>query len=86
MSILRRYSRDHLYVIFLHQVKEASEINRSRVTFFWKSKYNRSKYNKATIGNMSKVEIERTDSGFKAFKNVRGTTPIFKARKTICTL
>ena len=29
----RRFSRDHLYMIFLHQVKEALEIKRSRVTY-----------------------------------------------------
>ena len=80
-GIDRRFSTDHLYIIFLYQVKEALEIKRSRVTYFRKSKCNSSKYNKASIGKMSKSEIERTDVGFKAFKNVRGTTPYFQNMK-----
>ena len=80
-GIDRRFSTDHLYIIFLYQVKESLEIKRSRVTYFRKSKCNSSKYNKSTIGNMSKLEIERTDAGFKAFKNVRGTTPYFQNKK-----
>merc|ERR1711889_3106 len=30
---------------------------------------------------LTKTEIERSDLGFKAFKNVRGTTPYFEAKK-----
>ena len=30
---------------------------------------------------MTKLEIEWTDSGFKAFKIVRGTTPYFQSKK-----
>ena len=52
------------------------------MTYVRKSKYNSSNYNKATIGNMSKVEIERTDAGFKAFKNIRGTMPYFQEKFT----
>ena len=66
----------------IYQVKEALEIKRSRLTYFQKSKTNRSKYNKATIRNMTKVEIERTDTGFIVFKNVRGTTPYFEGKKS----
>ena len=80
-GIDRRFSRDHLYIILLYQVKEALEIKRSRVTYFRKLKTNRRKYNKATIGNMTKVEIERTNAGFKAYKNVRGTMPYFQGKK-----
>ena len=31
--------------------------------------------------NMLKTSIEQSDLGFKAFKNVRGTTPYFEAKK-----
>merc|ERR1712112_533641 len=30
---------------------------------------------------LTKTEMERSDLGFKAFKNVRGTTPYFEAKK-----
>ena len=62
-------------------MKEALEIKRSRVTYFIKSKCDRTKYIKATKRNYTKTEIEKADLGFKAFKNVRGTTPNFEAKK-----
>merc|ERR1712034_203405 len=34
-----------------------------------------------TLRDLTKTEIERSDLGFKAFKNVRGTTPYFEAKK-----
>merc|ERR1711905_29943 len=37
--------------------------------------------NKATLAGLTKTEMERSDLGFKAFKNVRGTTPYFEAKK-----
>merc|ERR1712002_1263663 len=36
---------------------------------------------KATLGALTKTEMERSDLGFKAFKNVRGTTPYFEAKE-----
>merc|ERR1712126_748211 len=42
---------------------------------------NKTKYNKDTLRALTKTEIERSDLGFKAFKNVRGTTPYFEAKK-----
>jgi len=42
---------------------------------------NRTKYTKASIKDMDKQQMERTDFGFRAFKNVRGTTPYFEAKK-----
>ena len=42
---------------------------------------NRTKYTKATLKDMTKTSLERDDFGFKAFKNVRGTTPYFEAKK-----
>ena len=71
----------HLYIIFLYQVKESLEFKRSRVNYFHKSKSNSRKYDKATIINMSKVVIEKTDLGFKAFKNLKGTMPYFQSKK-----
>ena len=43
-----------------------------------------SKYDKATIGYMSKLERERTDAWLKAFKNVKGITPYFQNKKNEC--
>merc|ERR1712243_495007 len=57
--------------------KESLEIKRSRVTYFRKCKMN----NKDTLRDLTKTEIERSDLGFKAFKNVRGTPPYFEAKK-----
>merc|ERR1711873_170822 len=54
---------------------------KSRVTYFRKCKINKTKYNKATLGALTKTEMERSDLEFKAFKNVRGTTPYFEAKK-----
>merc|ERR1711925_34549 len=34
-----------------------------------------------TLRALTRTEIERSDLGFKAFKNVRGTTPYFEAKK-----
>merc|ERR1712239_23799 len=42
---------------------------------------NKSKYNKSSLAGLTKTEMERSDLGFKAFKNVRGTTPYFEAKK-----
>ena len=42
---------------------------------------NKTKYNKDTLRALTKTEIERSDLGFKAFENVRGTTPYFEAKK-----
>merc|ERR1712030_196307 len=64
-----------------YQIKESLEIKRSRVTYFRKCKLNRTKYNKDTLRALTKTQIERSDLGFKAFKNVRGTTPYFEAKK-----
>merc|ERR1712177_149070 len=61
--------------------KESLEIKRSRVTYFRKCKMNKSKYNKSSLAGLTKTEMERSDLGFKAFKNVRGTTPYFEAKK-----
>ena len=80
-GIDRRYANDQQYIIFLYQIKESLEIKRSRVTYFRKCKMNKTKYNKATLGALTKTEMERSDLGFKAFKNVRGTTPYFEAKK-----
>merc|ERR1711873_361286 len=80
-GIDRRYGNDHQYIIFLYQIKESLEIKRSRVTYFRKCKMNKTKYNKDTLGALTKTEIKRSDIGFKAFKNVRGTTPYFEAKK-----
>merc|ERR1712082_189482 len=80
-GIDRRYAIDHQYIIFLYQIKESLEIKRSRVTYFRKCKMNKTKYNKATLGALTKTEMERSDLGFKALKNVRGTTPYFEAKK-----
>merc|ERR1711867_211752 len=80
-GIDRRFANDHQYIIFLYQIKESLEIKRSRVTYFRKGKMNKSKYKKATLGALTKTEMERSDLGFKAFKNVRGTTPYFEAKK-----
>merc|ERR1712208_279560 len=33
------------------------------------------------LRTLTKTQIERSDLGFKAFKNVRGTTPYFEAKK-----
>merc|ERR1712089_81949 len=33
------------------------------------------------LAGLTKTEMERSDLGFKAFKNVRGTTPYFEAKK-----
>merc|ERR1711955_170790 len=74
-GIDRRYANDHQYIIFLYQIKE------SRFTYFRKRKMNKTKYNKDTLRALTKTEIERSDLGFKAFKNVRGTTPYFEAKK-----
>merc|ERR1711873_131785 len=54
---------------------------KSRVTYFRKCKMNKTKYNKATLGALTKTDMERSDLGFKAFKNVRVTTPYFEAKK-----
>merc|ERR1711873_303196 len=80
-GIDRRYANEHQYIIFLYQIKESLEIKRSRVTYFRKCKMNKTKYNKDTLGAFTKTEIERSDLGFKALKNVRGTTPYFEAKK-----
>ena len=80
-GIDRRFASDHAYVCFLFHVKESLEIKRSRVTYFRKCKMNRTKYTKATLKDMTKTSLERDDFGFKAFKNVRGTTPYFEAKK-----
>merc|ERR1712041_24545 len=80
-GIDRRYANDHQYIIFLYQIKDSLEIKRSKVTYFRKCKMNKTKYNKATLGTLTKTQIERSDLGFKAFKNVRGTTPYFEAKK-----
>ena len=80
-GIDRRYANDHQYIIFLYQIKESLEIKRSRVTYFRKCKMNKSKYNKSSLAGLTKTEMERSDLGFKAFKNVRGTTPYFEAKK-----
>merc|ERR1712030_239401 len=61
------------------------EIKRSRVTYFRKCKMNKTKYNKDTLRALTKTEIERSDLGFKAFKNVRGTTPYFEDKKKVIT-
>ena len=66
-----------LYIIYLYQVKEALEIKRSRVTYTRKWKMNKVKYTKATIMSVQKIEIERGDLGFKALKNIKGTTTYF---------
>ena len=80
-GIDRRYANDHQYIIFLYQIKESLEIKRSRVIYFKKCKINEIKYTKATLGTLTKTGIERSDLGFKAFKNVRGTTPYFESKK-----
>merc|ERR1712177_192147 len=80
-GIDRRYANDQQYIIFLYQIKESLEIKRSRVTYFRKCKMNKSKYNKSSLAGLSKTEMERSDLGSKAFKNVRGTTPYFEAKK-----
>ena len=80
-GIDRRYASDHSYITFLFQVKEALEIKRSRVMYFRKCKMNRTKYTKAILQNMTQTSMEQSDLGFKAFKNVRGTTPYFEAKK-----
>ena len=80
-GIDRRYASDHSYITFLFQVKEALEIKRSRVTYFRKCKMNRTKYTKATLQDVTKMSMEQSDLGFKAFKNVRGTMPYFESKK-----
>merc|ERR1712215_340002 len=50
-------------------------------TYFRKCKMNKIKYNKSSLAGLTKTEMERSDLGFKAFKNVRGTTPYFEAKK-----
>merc|ERR1719481_453073 len=80
-GIDRRYANDHQYVIFLYQIKESLEIKRSRVTYFRKCKMNKSKYNKSSLAGFTKTEMERSDLGFKAFKNVRGTPYFYEAKK-----
>ena len=72
-GIDRRYDNDHQYIIFLYQIKESLEIKRSRVTYFRKCKMNKTKYNKATLGALTKTEMERSDLGFKALKNVNSS-------------
>ena len=67
--------------MYLYQIKDSLEITRSRVTYFRKFKMNKTKNTKATLGTLTKTEIERSDLGFKAFKNVRGTTPYFESKK-----
>merc|ERR1711962_744771 len=80
-GIDRRYANDHQYIIFLYQIKESLEIKRSRVTYFRKCKMDKTKYTKDSLRALTKNQIERSDLGFKAFKNVRGTTPYFEAKK-----
>ena len=80
-GIDRRYANDHQYIIFLYQIKESLEIKRSRVTYFRKCKLDKTKYTKDSLRALTKNQIERSDLGFKAFKNVRGTTPYFEAKK-----
>merc|ERR1712101_67648 len=75
----------HQYIIFLYEIKESLEIKRSRVTYFRKCKMNKTKYNKDTLRALTKTEIERSDLGFKAFKNVRGTMPYFEAKNKVIT-
>ena len=79
-GIDRRYFSDHLYIIFLYQVKEALEIKISRVTYFRKSKMNKIQYTKATIMNVQKTEIERADLDFKVFRTIIGTITYFQAK------
>ena len=76
-----RFVKDERYICFLFHVKEALEIKRSRVTYFRKCKMNRTKYNKSSLKDLTKGALERSDLEFKAFKNVRGTTPYFEAKK-----
>ena len=75
----RQFANDYTYVTFLFHVKEALEIKRSRVTYF--RKCFKKKYTVSSIKGIDKASIERSDYGFKAFKNVRGTTPYFEAKK-----
>lgn len=42
---------------------------------------NITKYTKATLGTLSRTEIETSDLCFKAFHKVRGTTTYFKSKK-----
>nr|XP_039268201.1 uncharacterized protein LOC120343147 [Styela clava] len=61
--------------------KEQIEIKRSCATFFRKSKIGKSRYTAQFFKNVDKQEIERTDLGYKVFKNVRGTAPYFQSAK-----
>ena len=80
-GIDRRFADDKTYVSFLYHVKEALEIKRSRVTYFRKGKMDKTRYTKETLKDIDKASIERTDMGFRAFKNVRGTAPYFEENK-----
>ena len=81
MGIDRRFVEDKVYMAFLLQIKEALDIKNSRVLFFRKSKTDKTKYNKASLKDVDKSSLERTDLGFRALKNIRGTAPYFEENK-----
>ena len=76
-----RFRDDGVYMAFLFLVKEQIEIKRSVCTFFRKSKLNKMTYDVKFLKSADKSEIERTDLGYKVFKNVRGTAPYFQQAK-----
>ena len=76
-----RYRDDGVYMAFLFMVKEQIEIKRSVCTFFRKSKVNRMTYDVNFLKSADKSEIERTDLGYRVFKNMRGTAPYFQQVK-----
>ena len=79
----RRFVEDKVYMAFLLQIKEALDIKNSRVLFFRKSKTDKTKYNKASLKDVDKSSLERTDLGFRALKNIRGTAPYFEENKRL---
>lgn len=81
MSIDRRFRDDSTYVFFLFMIKEAIEIKRSRVTFFRKAKFKKSRCAVKSLKNVKTTDLERTNVGYKVFKNLRGTAPYFMENK-----
>ena len=66
--------------MFIFLVKEMIELKRSRVTYFRKAKLHYKGRN-SFLKDADKNEIERTDIGYKAFKDLRGYAPYFQFKK-----
>ena len=81
LGVDSRFREDSTYMFFLFLVKERIEISRSVTTFFRKSKVDKKNFDVKFFRDADRDEIRRTDLGYNAFQNVRGTAPYFKQMK-----